>query len=45
MINSINVVIIFLQAVNAGSMGADCEASYPNKNCVLGKLGVSHNEL
>jgi len=35
----------FYHAVNAGSMGADCEASYPNKNCVLGKLGVSHNEL
>jgi len=35
----------FYHAVNAGSMGADCEASYPNKNCVLGKFGVSHNEL
>merc|ERR1712117_857299 len=32
-------------AVNAGSMGADCEKSYPNTNCVLRDRIFSHNEL
>ena len=33
------------QAINAGSMGADCEKSYPNTNCVLRDRIFSHNEL
>jgi len=32
-------------AINAGSMGADCEKSYPNTNCVLRDRIFSHNEL
>jgi len=32
-------------AVNAGSMGADCEASYPSTNCVLRDRLIDHSEL
>jgi len=36
----------YYHAVNAGSMGADCESSYPNPNCKLNLNGqISHNEL
>ena len=39
------IVIVICQAINAGSMGADCEKSYPNTNCVLRDRIFSHNEL
>jgi len=36
----------YYHAVNAGSMGADCEASYPTPNCKLNLNGqISHIEL